>query len=82
MVVSMIIDNDDFTSVEPVIEKEVTPKDLLIFAKLILSVLAGLFLIGIVSDLFKPEIHIFDTCKTILPPIATLVIGFYFGKSN
>ncbi len=25
--------------------------------------------------------EIFDACKTILPPIATLVLGFYFGKS-
>lgn len=25
---------------------------------------------------------IFDTCKTILPPIATLVLGYYFGQSD
>jgi hypothetical protein len=26
--------------------------------------------------------NIFDACKTIIPPIATLVLGFYFGKSD
>lgn len=26
--------------------------------------------------------NIFDACKTIIPPIVTLVLGFYFGKSD
>jgi hypothetical protein len=25
---------------------------------------------------------IFDACKTIIPPIATLVLGYYFGKGS
>lgn len=62
-------------------EDKISPKDLLYFAKSILLILAFLFLMGIVSDLFKPEVHIFDGCKTVLIPIATLVIGYYFGKS-
>jgi len=24
--------------------------------------------------------EIFDACKTVLPPIATLIIGYYFGE--
>ena len=26
--------------------------------------------------------NIFETCKTIIPPIITLVIGYYFGQSR
>lgn len=26
--------------------------------------------------------EIFDACKTVIPPIATLVLGYYFGKSE
>jgi hypothetical protein len=26
--------------------------------------------------------EIFDACKTIIPPIATLVLGYYFGKGS
>ncbi|MCG9889970.1 MAG: hypothetical protein MH252_02700 [Thermosynechococcaceae cyanobacterium MS004] len=25
---------------------------------------------------------IFETCKTVIPPIITLVLGYYFGKSD
>jgi len=62
--------------------KEITPKDLLVFAKLILLVIALLFLFGAIADLINPNGHVFEACKTILPPIATLVIGFYFGKNS
>ena len=63
-------------------EEDITPRDMLKFAKSILVVIAGLFLLGGISELIKPNCGIFEACKTILPPIATLVIGFYFGKSN
>lgn len=63
-------------------EKDVTPKDLLIFAKTILLVLALLFVLGAVDAMFQPNNTVFEACKTILPPIATLVIGYYFGKSS
>ena len=26
--------------------------------------------------------EIFDACKTIIPPIVTLILGYYFGKST
>ena len=64
------------------IAEDITPRDMLKFAKSILVVIAVLFLLGGASELIKPNCGIFEACKTILPPIATLVIGFYFGKSN
>jgi hypothetical protein len=76
-------DKEDILIKEPaLIEENITPKDLLIFAKLILAVIAVIFILGGLAELLKPNSGIFETCKTILPPIATLVIGFYFGKSN
>ena len=61
---------------------DVTPKDLLQFAKSILSVISILFVFGGITEFIHPVSGIFEACKTILPPIATLVIGFYFGKSK
>jgi len=62
-------------------EENITPRDLMKFAKAILMVLAVLFALGAVCDLINPQSSIFEACKTILPPIATLVIGYYFGRS-
>jgi hypothetical protein len=64
------------------IEENITPRDMLKFAKSILMVLAILFALGAICDMFKPQSNIFEACKTILPPIATLVIGYYFGRSS
>lgn len=72
----VIIEGSQFDS------EEVTPKDLLKFAKWILMVIAGLFVLGMGCQLFGHDKAIFEACKTILPAIATLVIGFYFGKSH
>ena len=72
--------NDEIESNNPEL-KDVSPRELMIFAKYILLVLSLLFILGGISDLIRPEIHIFEACKTILPPISTLVIGYYFGKS-
>lgn len=65
-----------------VITEDITPRDMLKLAKWILGVISLLFILGAFSELIKPNCGIFEACKTILPPIATLVIGFYFGKSN
>jgi hypothetical protein len=62
--------------------EEITPRDLMGFAKLILGAMTILFILAGISELIRPNCGIFESCKTILPPIATLVIGFYFGKSN
>lgn len=44
--------------------------------------LAGLALIFGPDDRLKEAKEIFDFVKTIAPPIATLVIGFYFRNEN
>lgn len=73
---------DEIEFVPAVTEKEVTPRDILLLAKLILFVLAIIFVLGGIAEFLKPNSTIFEACKTILPPIATLVIGFYFGKND
>jgi hypothetical protein len=62
--------------------EEVTPQDLLRFAKFILSVLAAMFVLSIMCEVFSHDGVVLDACKTILTPLSTLVIGFYFGKSK
>jgi len=76
------IKEDILDEAPAVIVEDITPKDMLQFAKSILVVITILFALGGLSELIKPNCGIFEACKTILPPIATLVIGFYFGKSN
>lgn len=51
--------------------------DFLKFAKIILGVLSLLLLLGGLSEMIHPDNQIFEACKTILPPIATLVIGSF-----
>lgn len=63
-------------------DEEVTPQDLLRFAKLILMTVAAIFIMSMFIRIISKDVIIFEACKTILPPIATGVIGFYFGKSN
>jgi hypothetical protein len=61
---------------------EVNPKERLNFAKSILFWLAFLFILGMAAFVLSPDKgeKIFDACKTVLPPIATLVIAYYFQK--
>lgn len=49
---------------------------------LILLLITTLFIMGCITELIRPHNEIFEASKTILPPIATLVIGFYFGRNN
>jgi len=88
----MVVDNDhnldnssgikdELSDIKGVETQTITPKDLLIFAKSILIALALLFFIGAIIDIYHPNSIVFEACKTILPPIATLVIGYYFGKT-
>lgn len=78
-------ENDRFDviteEIPAIIEKDITPRDLMKFAKAILMALAVLFFLGGVAEILQPNSNIFEACKTILPPVATLVIGYYFGKS-
>lgn len=58
----------------------------LYFAGVVLCVLGFIFVlsIGILAFSEKDEIGrlIFDACKTIIPPIVTLVLGYYFGQDQ
>ena len=52
-------------------------------AKWLLFGVAILFVFGSIIRLLYNEnggVDIFESCKTILPPIATLVIGYYFSE--
>ena len=73
---------DIIVDVPALTEENITPRDLMKFAKAILFVLAMLFALGALCEMIRPGTNIFEACKTILPPIATLVIGYYFGKSS
>lgn len=73
---------DDISEKPLYADKDVTPRDLLQFARQILISISIIFIISWFADLFIPSRGIFDCCKTILPSIATLVIGYYFGKNN
>lgn len=75
-------DNEVITSVSALREKKLTPVHRLSFAKSILSGLAILFMIGMFMTVFTQNNEIFDACKTVLPPIATLIIGYYFGERS
>ena len=74
--------NDVLESMPALTEENITPRDLLKFAKSILMILALLFAGGAICDVINPQSNVFEACKTILPSIATLVIGYYFGKSS
>jgi hypothetical protein len=70
--------------------EELTPTDKarLAIAMRVLLALALIFIAASLCLIFGPESRltqsqaIFDFVKTIVPPIATLVIGFYFRSEN
>jgi hypothetical protein len=60
----------------------------LYFAAAVLAFLAFIFLFSMILYVFgsdhapgadSPGKAIFDSCVKVIPPIATLIIGFYFG---
>ncbi len=75
-------ENDEITQISGAVTENITPKDLMKFAKMILAVVAVIFILSGISEFIKPYNHVFEACKTILPSITTLVIGFYFGRSS
>ncbi len=62
----------------------VTEKHLLFFGSSVLLSLAGLMILASLTYFFSDEHHlqtgkdIFEFAKATLPPIATLILGFYF----
>ena len=70
--------------------KELPPQERarLVIAGWVLGVLALIFVLAGGAMIFGPECRfaqakeVFDFVKTIAPPIATLVIGFYFRSES
>lgn len=60
----------------------------LYFGSVVLTSLALVFMLGMAMYFFAPADksvqakEIFEACKQIIPPLLTLVIGFYFGKKS
>jgi membrane protease YdiL (CAAX protease family) len=59
----------------------------LYFAAVVLTGLGLVFLESMAMYYWSPpnqEVgkNIFETCKTVIPPIITLVLGYYFGRSE
>lgn len=75
-------DSEIITDLLPLKEHKITPVHRLSFAKSILLGLAILFCLGMLLTVFTHDQSIFDACKTVLPPIATLIIGYYFGEKH
>jgi len=71
-----------FEDIKGVSQSEVTPRNLLTFAKYILLAVSLMYSFSAVSELFFPGNSVFETCKITLPSVATLVIGYYFGRSK
>lgn len=72
---------DELSDISGVQVENVTPKDLLKLGRDILLILAMLFVLGAISAVIWSDSPVFEACRTTLPPIATLIIGYYFGKS-
>ena len=62
--------------------EDITPRDLLKFARQVLLAVYLMFVFGCIAEFVKPGNSIFEICKTTLPSVATLVIGYYFGSSK
>lgn len=62
------------------------------FAAAVLAFLAYIFMLAVIVYALGPESTpssteapgktIFDACVTIIPPLVTLIIGFYFGTAQ
>jgi uncharacterized RDD family membrane protein YckC len=67
-------------------------KSKMYFAAAVLAFLAFIFILSIIIYALGPEPSpsvteppgklIFDSCVKIIPPMVTLIIGFYFGASQ
>lgn len=77
---SMSHDKDLITDDKTFVKDDITPKDLLRFAQYILLFIFISFIFSAILQTIIPTSPVFDACKLVLPEIATLIIGFYFGK--
>lgn len=67
-------------------EKQLDPLELLGFAKITLFFIFILFVVSGACYVFmennKAAKDIFDTCKQVLPPLITLILGAYFSSKK
>ena len=75
----IIEDSGIFSDDKSVGEGIVTPMHMLSFAKRILIAISVIFGIASVMEYFSPHNAIFEACRGALPPLAGVVIGYYFG---
>jgi hypothetical protein len=80
---SAIADDDQLPGLRPTLEP-IDERDRLHLAKWLLLGVAVIFVLGGVANIMYEDrgASVFDTCKTVLPPIATLVIGYYFAEKS
>ena len=76
---SNISEKSAFTN-EP--SSDITPVHLLSLAKWILTIIAMMYALAGLTEIYFPANHVFEACKITLPSIATLVIGYYFGSAK
>jgi len=77
-----IVEEDLVSRPEPT-EKPLTELRRLRLAECTLLVIAVLFLISMLVVCLIPTKEsnlVFDTCRQILPPIVTLILGYYFSR--
>lgn len=68
---------------EPEIEKDLSPVEILNFAKICLAWCVIVFLLsGILFGINKDFKDFFEKSSTVIPPIVTMILGFYFGKKS
>lgn len=69
---------------EPIIFGRITEQDRFYAAKQILLGLAILYVITIIAYLLRPTdgIKLIDICTTTFPPLATLILVFYFRQNT
>jgi len=66
-------------------QKDISPKDKLNFAKGVLSAIFVLAILAGISRIWANDpagSDIFNAATTLLLPVVTLVLGFYFGRSD
>jgi hypothetical protein len=62
----------------------ITEKDKFVAAKQILLGIAILYVITVMAYLVRPDenLKLLDICTTTFPPLATLILGFYFRSNH
>ncbi len=76
------INSNDIES--PNVIGHITEKDKFVAAKQILLGLAILYVLTVLAYLFRPVegVKLLDVCTTVFPPLATLILVFYFRERN